>query len=309
MMSDVVVYGKYARHDSTLKRRENWDEIVTRNALMHIKKYPELADEIPLVYQDIYAKRIVPSMRSMQFAGKPIELSPNRMFNCAYLAMDSYKAFREVMFLLLGGSGVGFSVQARHTSQLPEIKAPRTTVRYVIQDSITGWADAVDFLMKAYFTGGQKPLFDFSDIREKGAVLVTSGGKAPGPAPLEKALFEIELILKRAKPGYKLRTLEVFDINCHIANAVLAGGIRRSAMITLFDHDDEDMLTSKNSYNINGNEQRYRANISAILHREHDTREDFNRVFDRLIDGNGGEPGFFFTNDYEYGTNPLTLAA
>lgn len=304
IMSDIVVYGKYARYIDKLKRREDWNEIVLRNALMHMEKYPEMDEEIPLLYQAVYEKRVVPSMRSMQFAGKTIELMPNRMYNCAYVNMDDYRAFREIMFLLLGGSGVGYSVQSRHTAALPERCKPAGEVRYVVQDSIVGWADAVDYLVKAYLYGTPRPRFDFSDIRAKGSRLVTSGGKAPGSAPLERALFEIELILKGTPRGYKLRPIDVFDINCHIANAVLAGGIRRSATIALFDQYDEDMLTSKSSGNLGGNEQRYRANISAVLHREKDGEETFNKVFSRLVAGNTGEPGFFWTNDYDIGTNP-----
>ena len=304
LMSDIVIYGKYARYLEKEKRRETWDEIVTRNALMHIDKYPKLSDEISKNYQRVYKKEIVPSMRSMQFAGKTIDLMPNRMYNCAYVNMDDYRAFREIMFLLLGGSGVGFSVQSRHTAQLPEMKKPGLEKRYVVSDNIIGWAEAIDFLMKAYFHGASMPRFDFSDIRSKGSRLVTSGGKAPGSAPLERALFEIALILRKTPRGYKLRPIDVFDINCHIANAVLAGGIRRSATIALFDHYDEDMLTSKNTENLDGNTQRYRANISAVLHRKKTNKEDFDRVFDRLQVGNTGEPGFFWTSDYNVGTNP-----
>lgn len=304
IMSDVVVYGKYARYLEGKKRREDWNEIVTRNAVMHIEKYPELTEEISQNYQEVYGKRVVPSMRSMQFAGKTIELMPNRMYNCAFVNMDDYRAFREIMFLLLGGSGVGFSVQSKHTANLPEVRKPAGEVRYVVQDSIVGWADAIDYLVKAYLFGTPRPRFDFSDIRAKGSRLVTSGGKAPGSEPLEKALFEIELILRRSLRGYKLRPIDVFDINCHIANAVLAGGIRRSATIALFDHYDEDMLTSKSTWNLAGNEQRYRANISAVLHREKDGEDAFQKVFQRLVAGNTGEPGFFWTNDYDMGTNP-----
>ena len=304
ILSDIIVHGKYARYLDKEKRRETWDEIVTRNALMHLDKYPQLENEIPLVYQSVYEKKVVPSMRSLQFAGKTIELMPNRMYNCAYLTMDDYRSFREVMFLLLGGSGVGFSVQSRHTSKLPEIKKPQGEVRYVVSDNLVGWAEAIDFLVKAYMFGGPRPRFDFSDIRPKGSRLVTSGGTAPGSAPLEKAIFEIEQVFKGTLRGYKLRPIDVFDINCHIADAVLAGGIRRSAMICLFDKYDEEMLTAKSAGNLSGNEHRYRANISAVLHRAKTSKEEFDLVFNRLQHGNTGEPGFFWTNDYDIGTNP-----
>lgn len=304
ILSDVVVHSKYARYIDKQKRRETWNEIVTRNAVMHIGKFPELSEEISKNYQKVYGKIVVPSMRSMQFAGKTIELMPNRMYNCAYVNMDDYRAFREIMFLLLGGSGVGYSVQSRHTALLPELTKPSGEVRYVVQDSIVGWADAVDYLIKAYLFGTPRPRFDFSDIRPKGSRLVTSGGKAPGSEPLERALFSIELILRRTPKGYKLRPIDVFDINCYIADAVLAGGIRRSATIALFDPYDEDMLSSKTSTTLAGNEQRYRANISAVLHRRYTSKENFDKVYDRLRKGNTGEPGFFWTNDYNVGTNP-----
>jgi len=308
-MSDVVVYGKYARYLEREKRRETWNELVTRNAVMHIEKYPHMTEEIATNYQKVYEKKVVPSMRALQFSGKTIDLMPNRIFNCSSLAMNDYRAFREVMFLLLGGCGVGFSVQSRHTAMLPEVVKPGPEVRYVVSDNIVGWADSVDYLIKSYLFGTNKPRYDFSDIRKKGSRLVTSGGKAPGPEPLQRALFEIELILRRIRRGYKLRPIDVFDINCHIADAVLAGGIRRSATIALFDNTDEEMLTAKSAKNLAGNEQRYRANISAVMHRKDTKRKDFDRVFDRLEGGNTGEPGFFWTNDYDMLTNPLTVAA
>ena len=234
ILSDVTVYMKYARFRNDVQRRETWEELVTRNKEMHIKKYPQLTAEINETYKFVYDKKILPSMRSLQFGGKPIEISPNRIYNCAYLPIDDWRAFGEIMFLLLGGTGVGYSVQKHHVDELPEIRKPNTTKsrRYLIGDSIEGWADAVKLLMKSYFEGGSTINFDFSDIRQKGALLVTSGGKAPGPQPLKECLIKIQGILDSKVDNDKLSCIEVHDIVCHIADAVLAGGIRRAALIS-----------------------------------------------------------------------------
>ena len=167
----------------------------------------------------------MPSMRMLQFAGKAIEKNESRGYNCAFLPVDDYRAFSETMFLLLGGTGVGYSVQKHHIEKLPEIRKPNKTQKFLVGDSIEGWADSVKHLMKAYFgVRRTKPLFDFSDIRQKGAELITAGGKAPGPEPLKECLFKVEQILERKNDGEKLTPLEAHDIQCHIANAVLAGG-------------------------------------------------------------------------------------
>ena len=178
-------------------------------------------------------------MRSLQFGGKPIEISPNRVYNCAYLPIDHVDAFSETMFLLLGGTGVGFSVQKHHVEKLPPINKPysKRKRRFLIGDSIEGWADSIKVLMKSYMNGGgSRVIFDYSDIRPKGARLITSGGKAPGPQPLKECLVKIEGLLNQKENGEQLSTLEVHDIVCHIADAVLAGGIRRAALISLFKY-------------------------------------------------------------------------
>lgn len=304
LLSDITVWSKYARYRADLGRRESWAEIVMRNAQMHIKKFPELEEEIWEAYSYVLNKEVVPSMRSAQFAGKPIELAPNRIYNCAFVQARDYKIFGEIMFLLLGGSGVGFSVQQRHISQLPSIVPPRGRIRYVVQDSQVGWADAIKTLMKAYFLGKPRPEFNFEDIREKGSALVTSGGKAPGPDPLRRGLANIEAILSKKKYGDQLKSIEVFDTICHIAETVLSGGIRRSATIAIFDYADEDMLTSKHGEWWVLNPQRAMANISVALDRRKITRESFDKVFDATQFSGSGEPGFFLTNDPEWGTNP-----
>ena len=307
ILSDITVYMKYAKYIPELSRRETWEELVTRNKYMHVKKYPELKDEILEVYKMVYDKKILPSMRSMQFGGKPIEVAPNRIYNCAFMPVSHIDSFAECMFLLLGGTGVGFSVQRHHVDELPSIQQPypKRARRFLIGDSIEGWADAVKVLMKSYMNGGGSRVeFDYSDIRQKGAQLVTSGGKAPGPQPLKECLLKIEGLLREKGNGEKLTTLEAHDIICYIADAVLAGGIRRAALISLFSADDDEMISCKAGNWWETNPQRGRANNSAVLMRHKITKEFFMEIWKRVELSGAGEPGIYFSNDKEWGTNP-----
>lgn len=296
---------KYARYIESLNRRELWKEIVYRNRDMHILKYPELSAEITKVYEDyVLTKKILPSMRSLQFAGKPIDINPVRLYNCSFLHMNDWRAFSEVMFLLLSGVGVGYSVQFHHVEQLPEIKKPTKNRRYLIGDSVEGWSDAVKILIKSYLVGGPKPVFDFRDIRPKGSKLITSGGKAPGPEPLKDCLYQIEKILDRKSSGDKLTTVEVHGINCHIADAVLSGGIRRAALIALFSFDDDAMLTCKFGKWYETNPEYARANNTAVILRNRIKKDEFFQLWKKIEESKSGEPGFMFTDDVEYGLNP-----
>lgn len=368
ILSDITVFNKYAKYAPSLERRETWKEIVTRNMEMHIKNYPQLKEEIIANYELVFDKKVLPSMRSLQFAGKPIEINPARIYNCCYLPIDDYRAFSETMFLLLGGTGVGYSIQFHHVDQLPEISKPIRTRRFLIGDSIEGWADAVKTLVKAYYGKGPKPQFDFSDIRPKGARLVTAGGKAPGPEPLKECLLKLEQILERKQNGEKLTPIECHDMLCFIANAVLAGGIRRAAMISGFSFNDDEMLSCKSSsipskilskehpkytskdglqedttkliltvqqgeiiykdmiihidvktgkfwdieqYEMDGtlgwwvcNEQRGRANNSAIILRHKIKQNEFLNLWKKIELSNSGEPGIYFSNDKDWFTNP-----
>tara|TARA_R100000808_G_scaffold20926_1_gene45260 strand:- start:5913 stop:7769 length:1857 start_codon:yes stop_codon:yes gene_type:complete len=306
ILSEIAVYMKYARYLPKKQRRETWKELVTRNKKMHIKKYPHLKEEIEENYKFVYDKKILPSMRSMQFAGKPIEVAPNRIYNCAYLPVDDWRSFSEVMFLLLGGTGVGYSVQKHHVEKLPEIRKPnkKRTRRYLIGDSIEGWSDSIKVLVRSYFEGMSDIRFDFSDIRPKGSMLVTSGGKAPGPQPLKECLVKVKGILDEKENGDKLTTIEVHDIVCHIADAVLAGGIRRAALISLFSADDDEMLAAKAGSWWETNPQRGRANNSVVLMRHRITKDFFLNIWERVKESGSGEPGFYFTNDKDWGTNP-----
>jgi ribonucleoside-triphosphate reductase len=306
ILSDITVYMKYAKYQPELQRRETWEELVTRNMEMHIKKYPKLENEIRETYKYVYDKKVLPSMRSMQFAGKPIEISPNRIYNCAFAPIDDYRVFAEIMFLLLGGTGVGYSVQKHHVDQLPEIRKPNAekTRRFLVGDSIEGWADAISVLVKAYFFGGSRPTFDFRDIRPKGARLITSGGKAPGPQPLKECLIKLEGILDAKQDGDKLTPIEVHDMVCHIADAVLAGGIRRAALICLFSASDEEMISCKSGAWWETNPQRGRANNSAVLMRHKITKGYFMDLWKRIEASGAGEPGIYLSNDKDWGTNP-----
>jgi len=305
ILSSITHHMKYAKYDEEKKRRETWSESVSRNMEMHIKKFPKLEEEIRDVYKLIQEKKVLPSMRSMQFAGKPIEVNPSRVFNCAYLPVDDWRAFSEIMFLLLGGTGVGFSVQRHHIEKLPEIKRPLPRKRrYLIGDSIEGWADAVKHLMKSYFYGTSEVIFDYSDIRPKGARLITSGGKAPGPQPLHDCLHNLKKILNRKQTGDKLTSLEVHDIVCYIADAVLAGGIRRAALLSLFSFDDEEMLACKFGNWWEENPQRARSNNSAAVLRHRIEEEEFQKLWSKVQLGGAGEPGIYFTNNQDWGCNP-----
>ena len=308
ILSDITVYTKYAKYLPEKERRETWDELVTRNMEMHTSKFPKMKESIEQVYKNfVFTKKVLPSMRSLQFGGKAIELNNARIYNCAFLPIDSIHSFSETMFLLLGGTGVGYSVQNHQIEKLPEIRKPNydRKKRYVVQDSIIGWADAVKTLFKSYTGGLTSHIeFDLSDIRPKGALLVTAGGKAPGPEPLRIALVKIEAILRTKEDRSKLTDIECHDIQCHIADAVLAGGIRRAAMISLFDLDSEAMLNCKAGNWWENNPQRGRANNSVVLLRHKIDKKTFDKVWERIEASGSGEPGIYLTNDKDWGTNP-----
>ncbi len=305
ILSDITIFNKYAKYLADKERRETWEEICYRYQQMMIGRYPALTDEICKNMEYIYHKKVLPSMRAMQFAGVAIAKNESRIYNCAYLPVDDYRAFSEAMFLLLGGTGVGYSVQFSHVNKLPEILKPTRVKKYVISDSLEGWADAIKVLMKSYMgLTKTKPRFDFSDIRHKGTRLVTAGGKAPGPEPLKICLAHIEAILERKENGEQLKPIDCHDIMCHIANSVLSGGIRRSAMIALFSFDDEEMLTCKYGNWWETNEQRGRANNSAVILRNRIKKKEFEEIWKKIELSNSGEPGLYFTNNIDWGTNP-----
>tara|TARA_R110000765_G_scaffold93781_7_gene176832 strand:+ start:23449 stop:25314 length:1866 start_codon:yes stop_codon:yes gene_type:complete len=305
ILSDVTVWNKYARYSDKKERRETYEEVIQRYEGMLNERYPTLSGVTAKNIKFVKDRSVLPSMRGLQFAGAAIEKNESRVYNCAFLPVDDYRAFSETMFLLLGGTGVGYSVQGRHVGQLPAIKRAEKSQKFVVEDSIEGWADAVKYLMKSYFgLRTFKPRFDFSAIRQKGERLVTAGGKAPGPEPLRRCLLNIELILERTAEGEQLTSVDCHDIQCHIADAVLAGGIRRAAMISLFDRFDIDMIKSKSGTWWETNAQRGRANNSAVLPRGKVTEEEFKDLWGLIKASGSGEPGVYWTNNEDWGTNP-----
>ena len=310
ILSNVVVFQKYAKYIKESNRRESWEEIAERNMVMHIRKYPQLKEEIKTVYKKfVYTKKVLPSMRSMQFGGAPIEINNTRIFNCAYAPVDHPVIFAEAMQLLLGGTGFGYSVQSHHIEKLPVIEGVNLskTKRFLVGDSIEGWADAVKVLVKAYTCSKAYPEFDYRDIRPKGAQLITAGGKAPGPDPLRICIEQLRAILNGAV-GRKLTSLECHDMMCHIADAVLSGGIRRAAMIAFFSIDDMDMISCKSGQWWELSPQRGRANNSVVLERDKISKEAFLDVWKRIEESGSGEPGVYFTNDREILSNPCVEA-
>lgn len=303
LLSDIVAFRTYAKYIPHLMRRESLEETISRTMKMHLDKFPKLSRDIVWAFKYVYDLKVMPSMRTLQFSGDAILKNHARLYNCSALNIDNIRAFGEALFLLLSGVGVGYSVQNRHISQLPKVSKPSEEGIFVAHDSIQGWAQCLDVLMEAYFLKRIRPVFDLSKIRHKGAYLSTTGAKAPGPEPLRVMLQKTEEVLKNAI-GRKLTSLEVHDIMCIVADAVLAGGIRRAAMISLFDRDDELMLSCKQGSWWEKHPYRARANNSAILPRKEVTKEEFLKVFQACRDSNSGEPGFSFTNNPDMLFNP-----
>jgi len=317
-LEDYIFLSRYSRYREELGRRETPSEAFTRVMDMHSAHFAdkldrpvagfggrplrELIDETEAALQ---RKAILPSMRSLQFGGQAIEANNARMFNCAFTQMNRLDAFKEAFFLLMSGTGVGFSVQKHHVAQLPHFpirgaENELEVIHYNVGDTLEGWADALDALMRSY-TDNKKIEFNYSGIRRRGAPLRTSGGRAPGHLPLKKALTAVERMLDNVS-GRALRPIEVYDILMHVAVAVLSGGIRRSATICLFSADDDEMAAAKTGNWFETNPQRGKSNNSAVLVRHQHTEGDFQRLFE--LQKEFGEPGFYFVDDVEYGANP-----
>lgn len=303
LLSDVVAFRTYAKFVSHLGRRESLAESINRNMNMHLDRFPKLSSDITKAYTHVHNLKVMPSMRALQFSGEAITKNHARQYNCSFTNVDNVRVFGEVLYLLLSGVGVGFSVQKSHIKNLPKVKQPKESGFFLVQDSIMGWAQAIDHLMEAYFYGRVKPRFDFGDIRPKGSYLVTTGAKAPGPEPLKKMLEMVEERLKLAI-GRQLRPIELHDIICIISDAVLAGGIRRAALISLFDRTDTEMLKSKSGDWWNNAPWRARANNSAVLPRNEVTKEEFFEIFKICQESGSGEPGFSWTSNTDWGFNP-----
>jgi ribonucleoside-triphosphate reductase (thioredoxin) len=303
LLSDLVSVRSYSKYIPHFERRELLEETINRTMSMHLDKFPKLSKEITKAFSMVHQFKVMPSMRSLQFSGPAILKNNIRSFNCSFTHIKDSRDFAEILFILLSGAGVGFSVQKHHINVLSPIKSPRQEGIFVVQDSIAGWAQALHALMDSYFYCSVRPIFDFSSISAKGTQLHTTGAKAPGSEPLKYMLETVEAKLKSAF-GRKLRPIEVYDIVCIVADCVLAGGIRRSSLICLFDRNDKEMLKAKSGNWYELYPYRARANNSAILPRKEVTKEEFLEIFKICKESNSGEPGFAWTNDVEMGSNP-----
>tara|TARA_Y100000004_G_scaffold10775_1_gene11732 strand:+ start:6494 stop:8641 length:2148 start_codon:yes stop_codon:yes gene_type:complete len=306
---------KYARWCPEKERREAWAESVDRVKNMMLKKFDseEVKQDIISAYEMMRKKRVLGSQRALQFGGDPVVKHNARIYNCIASFTDRVRFFQECMYLLLCGCGTGFSVQKHHIAKLPNlIKNKNGQKKYVIPDTIEGWSDAVGILVSSYFTkcdlfpeySGKHIMFDYSEIRPKGSRLKSSGGKAPGPEPLKKALTSMKKTLDGAlKNGQKkLTPIQAYDLVMFSADAVISGGVRRSATICVFSADDEEMAKAKTGSWFTENPQRGRSNNSALLLRDETTKEQFAELMESVKEF--GEPGFVWSDSTELIVNP-----
>lgn len=300
-----VHMNKYARYVPEIKRREVFSENIERVRKMHLEKYPQITEKINWAFDRVLRGLVLPSMRSMQYAGSAIKQHNAKIYNCSASYCNRLKFFQETFYLLLCGVGVGYSVQEHHVEQLPALINninEDNVVHHTIKDSIEGWADALGALLKSY-TRGYLIEFNYSEVREKGSKLKTSGGKAPGHVPLKKALEKIRSILNGAL-GRKLRPIECHDIICYASDAVMSGGNRESAMIAIFSIDDLEMMNCKTGDWWKTNPQRARANNSALVLRNNTNWNQFKKLFGRTKQF--GEPGIIFADTDETLYNPCS---
>ena len=315
-LQNYAFVSKYARWIPEKKRRETWKESVTRVREMMHEQYPEVNGDIDWAYDLMYKKRVLGSQRALQFGGKPILKHHARVYNCIASYVDRPRFFQECMYLLLCGCGVGFSVQKHHVERLSKLVHKKEgTKKFTIPDTIEGWSDAVGVLVSSYFEDcelfpeyvGKTVNFDFSEIRPAGSYLSSSSGKAPGPEPLKKALISIKKVLDKALKealfsSRKLRPIDVYDVVMHAADAVISGGVRRSATICLFSPDDKKMALAKTGNWFHDNPQRGRSNNSALLLRDKTTPEQFASLMQSVKEF--GEPGFVWSDSTELIVNP-----
>jgi ribonucleoside-triphosphate reductase len=321
-LQDYTFVAKYARWIPEKKRRETWNEATKRVKEMMLNKYfdiPEIHEDIEWAYEMMRTKRVLGSQRALQFGGKPIFKHNARIYNCITSYIDRLDFFQECMYLLLCGCGTGFSVQKHHINKLPRlVKQKNGSKKHTIPDSIEGWSNAVGLLVSSYFEQdelfpeyqGKNVTFDYSEIRPAGSFLNSSGGKAPGPEPLKNALVNIKKILDKALrnlefcqgEGRRLEPIEAYDIVMYSADAVISGGVRRSATICLFSPDDENMAKAKTGSWFVENPQRGRSNNSAILLRDETTKKQFSELMTSVKEF--GEPGFVWSDSTELIVNP-----
>ena len=318
MLSQSKFFMGYSRWVDARQAYETWDESVDRVMAMHRQKYadklsPQLEAYLAKAAAAYSSQLVLGAQRALQFGGEQLLKHEAKIYNCSSSHVDRAAFFQEAMYLLLCGCGVGFSVQRRHVDKLPRLheRFAKRVKAFQVPDSIEGWADAFGVLLSSYFEdGGTFPEykgcqvhFDFSKIRPKGA-LISGGFKAPGPDGLRNALVKCEALLERtlAEGADRMRPIVVYDFVMHMADAVLSGGVRRSATICLFDKDDQEMLTAKTGDWFVHNPQRGRSNNSVMLKRDELTREEWASIMRSVRDF--GEPGFIFTDNLDFAYNP-----
>jgi ribonucleoside-diphosphate reductase alpha chain len=307
-LSDFTFKQTYARYLREHGRRENWEEAVARMMSTHRSFYADkgIDTELAQIEQAIKEKRILGSQRALQFGGDAILEKHWRIYNCTSSFCDRPRFFAEALWLLLCGSGVGFSIQKHHVASLPAVLNNELILQahyesLVIEDSIEGWADALNELVNFFFGIRETyPQFDYSLIRKKGSAL-RHGGKAPGAFALKKALQAIEAVFVQSA-GRKLSPINCLDIVCYAADCVKSGGVRRAALLAMFSKDDQEMMNAKIGDWWRHNGQRARANISATIPRGMLAQEDFNKIIESTKQW--GEPGFIFTDSTEFCFNP-----
>jgi len=318
-LQNYTFVSKYARWIESKQRRETWKEAVERVKGMMLTKYGDFGinEDIEWAYDLMYKKKVLGSQRALQFGGEPILKRHAKIYNCTSSYCDRLRFFQECFWLLLCGSGTGFSVQKHHVAKLPKLQHDAkkgSGVKHVIEDSIEGWADALGVLLSSYFDrpadpsfagfANQHVVFDYSQIREKGAPLSSGVGKAPGYEPLANGLEKIRSLLDRciANGQEKLRPIDAYDIVMHSSDAVLSGGVRRSASLALFSPDDEEMAKAKTGNWFIDNPQRARSNNSALLLKNETTYEQFAALMESVKEF--GEPGFIWSESKDMIFNP-----
>jgi len=317
-LQEYTRIAKYAKYLPELKRRETWKEQVTRVFDMHRERFKDNDEIMSLIGEaetSVHKKEVLGSQRILQFGGDPIFKHNARVYNCGFGHINRTRAFQELMYLLLCGCGIGFSIQKHHVASLPPVSRPDGTTGaqvFVVPDSIEGWADAIGVLVTSYFGGnqefdeyiGHRVVFDYSEVRPAGAPL-SSGAKAPGPDGLKRSIEKIRQVFETRlgdSNHIRMRPIDVYDIIMHAADAVISGGVRRSATIALFSPDDEEMARAKTGNWFVENPQRGRSNNSALLIRDQTTKAEFNQLMEWVREF--GEPAFVWAESTEMGFNP-----
>jgi ribonucleoside-diphosphate reductase alpha chain len=293
-----IAVSRYARWLDSAGRRETWSETVTRYVdffrehLVEGHGYDPLDPTFHEVHEAILNHRVMPSMRALMTAGPALKRSHIAGYNCSFIAVDDPRAFDEAMYILLNGTGVGFSVEARHVEKLPHVPAAfwasKTTI--TVQDSKEGWAEAFRDLLDELWTG-LIPSIDYSQIRPAGARLKTFGGRASGPEPLQR-LFDFAINQFKIAAGRALTPIEAHDLMCYVGDVVVSGGVRRSALISLSDLSDQNMATAKSGAWWEKTGHRRLANNSAVYMNK-PTPEQFEREWNNLIESQSGERGIY----------------